>query len=345
MTPLLSRQLRKYFPQEWLGNRTFDAFLEAIDQSYATHEHQLKMSQRAMKISSDELFDVNHKLREEAQKQKSIIDGLHHLVDTISADENLATEKNVKAEDMYVFFEEQSKEILRIHRQKEVLMKDLEQKNQVLSDYAHMVSHDLKSPLRSIDTLVHWIMEENAEQISASCGEEFDMILKNLERMDGLINGILDYSTIERKNLDVYDVDIQEMLDETVHLLLVPAHIEIKISNAMPIIRGNRFRLQQVFQNLIQNAIKSIDKEEGIIEIGVEPVDFGWQFYVSDNGKGIAEQHQKRIFQIFEKLENDNSTGIGLSIVKKIVEFYQGEIWLTSKEGIGTTFYFTLKGQ
>lgn len=345
MNPLLKRQVRKYLSEQNLDKKEWLQFLEAIDQSYNNYEEQLKMSQRAMRISSDELFDANVKLREEAQKQKKVIDRLNHLVHSLAIDTTQPSQQNMADVDLYGFFERQSEEILKIDRQKKELMKDLERKNQALSDYAHIVSHDLKSPLRSIDSLVNWIMEDNKDQISASCGEEFGLILKNLERMDGLINGILNYSTIDQSNMESYKVDTQNLVNDIVQVLFVPNHIQIKVQENLPVIQGNEFRLQQLFQNIIQNAIKSIDKDTGKIEIGVQEMDNVWKFYVGDNGKGIPERHYKKIFQIFEKLENNLSTGIGLSIVKKIIDFYQGEIWLDSEEGKGTTFYFTIPKQ
>ena len=110
------------------------------------------------------------------------------------------------------------------------------------------------------------------------------------------------------------------------------------------LIKGDKYRLQQLFQNLITNAINYNDKEKGIIEIGFADQNDFWQFYVKDNGKGIAETYFNKIFKTFQKLENNPiSTGIGLSIVKKIIDLYGGKIWLESSLGIGTTFYFTLK--
>jgi signal transduction histidine kinase len=99
----------------------------------------------------------------------------------------------------------------------------------------------------------------------------------------------------------------------------------------------------QLFQNLITNAVKYCDKEQGIIEIDCTAIKKFWQFSISDNGMGIAEKYQEKIFQIFQVLEeSEYSTGVGLSIVKKVIDFYEGDIWLESEVGVGTTFYFTL---
>ncbi|ELV7526131.1 GHKL domain-containing protein, partial [Flavobacterium psychrophilum] len=123
-------------------------------------------------------------------------------------------------------------------------------------------------------------------------------------------------------------------------------HIEIILKNKMPKIVGNDITLKQLFQNLIQNAIKYNDKEMGFVEIGSKENDNEIEFYIKDNGIGIKERYQDKIFNLFSKLENtDQSSGIGLSIVKKIIDLYQGKIWLESQETIGTTFYFTIPKQ
>jgi signal transduction histidine kinase len=123
----------------------------------------------------------------------------------------------------------------------------------------------------------------------------------------------------------------------------VPNHIEIVFKNEMPKVYGNDFRFKQLFQNLIQNSIKFNDKENGFVEIGSNENENEIEFYIKDNGIGINERYQSKIFDLFSKLENnDQSSGIGLSIVKKIIDLYGGKIWLESQEAIGTTFYFTI---
>ena len=227
--------------------------------------------------------------------------------------------------------------------QQQVLLKNLEIQNQELSDYAHMVSHDLKSPLRSIDTLSAWIKEDNKGVLDQNCNAQLDQIRENVEKMDALINGILNYSTISKQEVTYYDVDLNNLMSQIITTIHIPDHITLKINN-LPEIKGDKNRLLQLFQNLIDNAIKYNDKEKGLIEIGFEDQNKFWQFYVKDNGMGIEQAYFDKIFKTFEKLENSpNSSGIGLSIVKKIVDLYQGNIWLESEKGKGTKFYFTIK--
>ncbi len=346
MNPLLKRQIRKYFPEEFSNDQRFTEFFKAIEESYKTNDDQLNMIQRAMKISSDELFSANRKLRIEAHSQKEILDRLKSVIATLdiknSANKDQSNEE-LNVSDLATYIEKQSREIAKINKEQEELLLNLEKKNQVLSDYAHMVSHDLKSPLRSINSLVTWLKQDYAGKIDEDAIKQLNMILKSVEKMDALISGILNYSTIDQEVVAAYEVDIDHLVNEIIQIIYKPEHIKIEISEKLPVINGDKFRLQQLFQNLIQNAVKSIDKPEGIITINVEENGKFWKYSVKDNGKGIDKEHFNKIFQIFEKIDNDfTSTGIGLSIVKKIIDFYGGKIWLESELSKGTIFYFTL---
>lgn len=227
-------------------------------------------------------------------------------------------------------------------KEQQNLLKDLEAQNQELSDYAHMVSHDLKSPLRSIEALLSWLKEDYQDVLDDKGNQEIALIGSHLEKMDALISGILHYSSIDRDMRKERPINLNDLLKEILELQHVPQHIQITIKN-LPTIKADRFKVQQVFQNLIGNAIANMDKPEGEIKIYFDQTSDVQKFAVSDNGKGINDAYFHKIFQIFQKLENDSaSTGIGLSIVKKIVNSYDGTIWLESEEGLGTTFYFTL---
>jgi signal transduction histidine kinase len=228
-------------------------------------------------------------------------------------------------------------------KQQQTLLNNLEVRNQELSDYAHMVSHDLKSPLRSIDTLTTWLRDDYNDKFDNNGKEQIKLIRSSVEKMDTLIKGILEYSTINKNQIETYDVNLNTVIDDILNIIQVPEHITI-IKNELPIMLGDKYRLQQLFQNKIVNAIAYNDKAQGEIQIGMKDVGEFWEFFVKDNGKGIEEIYFDKIFKTFESLEsNVNSTGIGLSIVKKIVNLYKGKIWLTSQPYLGTTFYFTLK--
>jgi light-regulated signal transduction histidine kinase (bacteriophytochrome) len=338
MNSLLKRQIEKKLKN---GLNDIDLFFNAVDDSYTNFEDQIAMLQRAMKISSDELYQANQKLREESEGLKEINKNLESILNSMNLDNKLMVNSEKLNSSEYI--KEQSLEIIRINLQREELLKSLEKQNQSLNEYAHVVSHDLKAPLRSIDTLINWFKEDNASLLDENNSKTLNLILSNVEKMDLLIKGILEYSTIDKIELDDRWIDIKTVINEIIRTIAVPSNIEIIIKNKMPKVFGNDYRFKQLFQNLIQNAIKYNDKAQGIIEIGSAEKENEIEFYIKDNGIGIRERYQEKIFDLFSKLENkDQSSGIGLSIVKKIIDLYGGKIWLESQEELGTTFYFTI---
>lgn len=231
-----------------------------------------------------------------------------------------------------------------LQKQKEKILEELEKSNNELQEYAHIVSHDLKTPLRSIDALVSWVKMDNQGKLDADTIQNLDLIEKTLETMESLISNILEYSSAGSVVENVKDVDLNVMFEDVKRLLFIPENITLKVLKRLPIIKGDTTKFQQIFQNLVSNAIKFNNKEDGIIAIDfIEKPSF-YQFSVKDNGIGIEKKYHDKIFKIFHSLnKSKESTGIGLSIVKKVVEFYEGSIWLESEEGNGTTFYFTIK--
>ena len=233
---------------------------------------------------------------------------------------------------------------LRIEKQKEQLMIRLEKSNQQLHEYAHVVSHDLKSPLRSIFALISWIKEDNVDVFNDESLKNFSLIESTLEKMENLINGILSYSSIKRNRKEETLIDLHKLVENILHLVYIPDHIHISIARELPKIKGESIRLQQLFQNIISNAIKYIDKEKGEVLIDYKEEGNYWVFSVKDNGIGIPKEYHKKIFGMFQSLvPSIDSTGIGLSIVKKIVDLYGGSVYLESEEGIGTSFFVKLK--
>ncbi len=217
--------------------------------------------------------------------------------------------------------------------------------NKELESFAYIVSHDLKAPLRNIAQLVNWLVDDYAGAFDKQGKEYADLLLNRVKRMDNLINGVLEYSRIGRVRGSDEPLDLNALLPEVVDTLAPPPQIAITLADALPTIVGDRTRIAQVFQNLIGNAIKFMDKLQGTITIGCRDDGAYWQFSVADNGPGIDAQHYERIFQIFQTLhprDEVENTGVGLAIVKKIVEFYGGKIWVDSTIEKGSTFVFTL---
>lgn len=235
-------------------------------------------------------------------------------------------------------------DIKNLEKQKESLLSELAKSNNELQEYAHIVSHDLKSPLRSINALVSWIKEDNSGKLDDITNQNLGLIESTLEKMEQLITDILDYSSVGSDDAEKTEVNTNNLLIDLKQMLFIPEHISINILNHLPIVWGHKTKLQQVFQNLISNAIKFIEKDKGIINIDVAEQADCYQFSVQDNGIGIEEQYHDKIFKVFLSLnKRKDSSGIGLSIVQKIVELHGGKIWLESTPNVGTTFFFTIK--
>jgi light-regulated signal transduction histidine kinase (bacteriophytochrome) len=342
MNTLLKRQISKLIIPEFLKELKF--FLKSVNDSYNYYEEQLSLLQRAMQLSSDELYEANNKLRLEASSLKQANINLSEILSSMTLDASrLSDERHFNSTE---YLNKQAAEIVVINKQREELLKSLELNNEELNDYAHVVSHDLKAPLRNVNTLINWIIQDNLDTFDENTVQSLNQVLFNVEKMDILIKGILDYSTIDKLESEDRMVDFNNLIDEIKRTLIVPSNIEIIVNNSLPKIYGNALRFKQVFQNLIQNSINYNNKENGFVIIGVSEYEEHYEFYVKDNGIGIAPAYHDRIFKVFTKLESTGqSSGIGLSIVKKIVHFYMGEIWLESQENIGTTFFFTIKKQ
>ncbi|WP_298509892.1 ATP-binding protein [uncultured Kordia sp.] len=348
MNSLLKRQLRKYISAELQAHPEMERFLDAINRSYNTSDEQFAMLQRATAISSEELFEANQQLKKESDAQKEVIKKLQNVIDTLNVHEFPQDEKqdNVALDSMQLVdvIDNQTKEILKINEQRDKLVKSLERQNQELNDYTHLVSHDLKSPLQSIDALTYWLQEDYESVLNDDGKNTITLIRDNVEKMDTLVKGILRYSSIGHVEKDFYKVDTYEVLQKVIPFMEVPEHITISIPEKLPTVTGDHFRLGELFRNLLRNAIKFNDKPKGEITIGYTDKNNFWEFYVKDNGKGIEEKYFDKIFVAFQKLQNDyKSTGIGLSIVKKIIDLYQGDVWIESTPNLGTTFYFTLR--
>ncbi|MCJ7679112.1 MAG: ATP-binding protein [Candidatus Aminicenantes bacterium] len=225
------------------------------------------------------------------------------------------------------------------------LLKELDSVNKELKDFAYIVSHDLKAPLRGIQSLATWIQEDYRDKLDQNGQKQLNLLISRVSRMEGLITGILHYSRVGRTQEEKIDVNLHQLVGEIIDSLTPPAGISVSVDTPLPVLHCGRTRIGQLFQNLISNAVKYMDKEQGWVRIGCKEKQDVWQFSVSDNGPGIEKKYFEKIFQIFQVLHSRDDvegTGIGLAVVKKIVEMYGGEIWLESEPKQGTTFFFTL---
>jgi PAS domain S-box-containing protein len=231
---------------------------------------------------------------------------------------------------------------------REYLLKELAKKNKDLDDFAYIVSHDLKAPLRGIKSLADWIYEDYGDVLGEDGLEQLDILRSRVLRLHSFIEGMLEYSRIGRMNVPKEFFNLEQSVLQVIEMIKPEGNFDIKILTKLPNIYGAKPRIEQVFQNLISNAINYNDKAEGLIEISHEELPTCYLFKVKDNGIGIHEKYFDKIFQIFQTLntrDTHESTGIGLAIVKKIVTSHHGTIYLESEAKEGTTFIFTIEKQ
>uniref|UniRef100_UPI0025F41537 sensor histidine kinase n=1 Tax=Chamaesiphon sp. GL140_3_metabinner_50 TaxID=2970812 RepID=UPI0025F41537 len=220
----------------------------------------------------------------------------------------------------------------------------LQERNQELNSFVHIVSHDLKAPLRAVSNLSVWIEEDFEGTVSANTTEQMNLLRGRIKRMEGMIDGLLEYARLGRQDSQVELVSVADLVAEVIESIAPPPTFSISIAAEMPTLAANRLLLSQVFANLISNAFKHHNRSDGSIRISSRELGEFYEFAVTDDGPGIAPEYRDRVFVIFQSAnpqKHPDSTGIGLSIVKKIVETAGGRIWLESELGRGTTFYFT----
>jgi len=225
------------------------------------------------------------------------------------------------------------------------LLADLDRANAELRDFAYIVSHDLKAPLRGISSLAQWVTEDHADQLDKEGKEKLRLLNERTRRMHALIEGILAYSRIGTQAVNRARLDTTRIVQRVLDTLVVPDGVSVRVVSPLPEVFYDEVQLEQVFQNLIENAVAHVNPSCGEIWVGVSERDGAWLFSVRDNGPGIERKHFERIFRVFQRLSSDRapeSTGIGLSIVKKIVEANGGEVGVESEVGKGSAFYFTV---
>jgi len=282
-----------------------------------------------------------------------------HLSRTVIALNQTETELQQSLEDQQLTIDElQQMQIEMIHKQQQIqqLNEELETKvlartealnqtNQELTEFAYVVSHDLKAPLRAINQLSGWIEEDYALAFDDEGREQMALLRSRARRMHNMIDAILDYSRIGRVEQSYETVDLNQLLAEVVDIVVPPLHIKVDIQDDLPMVLANKVSLFQVLQNLLDNAVKYNDKKAGLIEFSCEQRQNDWYFCVQDNGIGIDTAHQQKVFQLFQTLQpkdQQDNTGVGLSLIKKSILNWGGKIVLESELGQGCQFCFSL---
>ena len=228
--------------------------------------------------------------------------------------------------------------------EREQLVEALARSHEELDRLAYVMAHDLKAPLRSIANLATWIEEDLGESTPTEIREHLRLLSGRVYRMESLINGILEYARAGRLQEPLVEVDVGGLIADVVELLEAPAECRIDVAPGMPMLRTHRPALRRVFTNLMANAIKHARRDDPTIRIGARNLGWAYEFFVSDDGPGIQPRFHERIFDIFTTLESrdkEENTGMGLAVVKKIVETVGGGIRIESQEGQGARFLVT----
>ncbi|HLG38850.1 MAG TPA: ATP-binding protein [Chitinophagaceae bacterium] len=218
---------------------------------------------------------------------------------------------------------------------------ELQSRNAELDKFAYVVSHDLKAPVRGIHNVIKWIEEDLGNELSPQMKKYLDIIPQKTKRMEDLINGLLDYARI-RKKTEPEQTDVDELVSQIAEDI-VPANYKVEIKN-LPVIFAEKIKLEQVFTNLISNSVKYSSRENALIIIACKESEDHYEFSVKDNGIGIEPEYHNRIFEMFQTLrekDEKESTGIGLAIIKKILDEQHCSIKVNSTLGKGAEFVFT----
>lgn len=220
---------------------------------------------------------------------------------------------------------------------------ELVRSNRELEQVAYGASHDLKAPLRGISTVCDWLEEDLVEVMTDDARKHLGQLRSRVRRMGAIVDGILAFARVGQTRAQPETVDIGALVHDVVELLQPPSGAVIEVAPAMPIARVQRHLLEQVFGNLIGNAIKYARRADPRVDVGVVEIERFFEFWVADNGPGIAPQYHERIWSLFQRLESQDQiegTGVGLALVKKIVEGQGGRVWVDSRPGHGATFRF-----
>jgi PAS domain S-box-containing protein len=236
----------------------------------------------------------------------------------------------------------QAAEICQLDRLLTQMMALVDRRDRELDQFTYTISHDLKAPLRAVTNLAQWIEDDLMGEIAVESGRQLQLLRTRVGRMEALIDGLLAYSRIGRMEVHTEPVVVVELVAEIVDLLAPPESFTIDIDTDLPTFDTKRWSLGQVFSNLIDNAIKHHDRDDGNIHITGQTLADSYEFTVTDDGPGIPFDRHEFVFGIFHTLgQKVESTGIGLAIVKKIVEAQGGKIELSSDLGLGTSLRFT----
>ncbi len=313
------------------GKTDFDFFDESVAEKYVADDKRIMKAGVSEEI--EELHIQNGKELTVQVQKSPVRDGDGNIIGIFCIFWDITAHK------------EAEKNQIKLNKDLKATVTELQRSNSELQDFAYVTAHDLKAPLRAIGTLTDWISGDYQDVFDDQGREHMELVKGRVSRMDGLIDSILRYGEIGRIKHEIKTIDLNDLLPEAIAFMDPPEHIKVEIITSLPTIAMERLYVLHIFQNLIDNAIKFMDKDKAFVQIRCEEEGNIWKFSIADNGPGIDAKYHEKIFKMFQTLvprDELESTGIGLAFVKKIVELYGGQIWVDSKLGQGSTFRFTL---
>lgn len=247
--------------------------------------------------------------------------------------ERLKYEKNLKTD------------IKLLHKKLNEKGKTISLLNKELRTVTYNLSHGIKTPLHGINQITQWLLEDYKDILNSDIKELLRLLSERVEKLNGLINNLLEYTNIKKEYQKNDLTDLNEVVKNIIKFIDIPKNIEIIITSKFPVIPMGKKYIESVFFNLIENSVKYMDKPKGYVEIGLIELKKDYLFFVKDNGPGIEERYHEKVFDMFQSLDeetNIENLGVGLSLAKKIIEIHGGIIKLESRLGEGTSVFFTL---
>lgn len=221
---------------------------------------------------------------------------------------------------------------------------ELEHKNSELNDFAYIVSHDLRAPLRALSNVSSWLVEDYGNSVPEACLKDLELMKTKVSFMQRLLDDLLGYSRVGRMEESNSKVNLKKLLDDIISNYTIVRNLKFIIQEDLPQIHTRRISLETILRNLVDNAVKHNNKEDKLVKIHFQELEASYVFKVEDNGPGIDPKFHEKIFKIYHSLNNNNqsdSTGVGLAIVRKVVDYHGGYIKVESEAGKGSVFILT----